>query len=340
MKKVHRTGVLFLFGVVAAATFKTTSQAQTAWQPELRLIGSINLPGSVVSPQMVYADNERIFVASAQGDLFILERDRQANFPMIQTIHFGAALTAVRGNKSKLFVTSQDGNLYVFLKTWPVQFEQYMTLSSYGLSALQVTGNTVYVAKGQASMIATADRIYLSALNPGDVVLELPSLRSYGREFAPGSMVAFDRQTQQSVGAISDLGMRPVNVSAWQNLVFVTNPGSGLGIGVYDAKTYSPVQFISRATNTVAGTMRKGVPLLIGGSETGVMDLYKRADEGYTLVSSADLAAQTESTGLEDVEIRALWVDGRDNLVFAASSWGNDWSRNSNLPSFFILEIR
>jgi hypothetical protein len=113
-----------------------------------------------------------------------------------------------------------------------------------------------------------------------------------------------------------------------------------LGIGVYDAKTYSPVQFISRATNTVAGTMRKGVPLLVGGSETGVVDLYMGVDGGYTLVSGTDLAAQTESTGLEDVEIRALWVDGLDNLVFAASSWGNDWSRNSNLPSFFILEIR
>lgn len=55
--------------------------------------------------------------------------------------------------------------------------------------------------------------------------------------------------------------------------------------------------------------------------------------------SSVDLRAITGHTGSEDIEIRALWSDAYDNLVFAGSSWGNDQSRGTNLPAFFILEL-
>jgi hypothetical protein len=44
-------------------------------------------------------------------------------------------------------------------------------------------------------------------------------------------------------------------------------------------------------------------------------------------------------TGIEDIEIRALWKDNVDDLVFAGSSWGNDQSRGPTLPSFFVLEL-
>jgi hypothetical protein len=190
-------------------------------------------------------------------------------------------------------------------------------------------------------MIATSDRIYLAELNAGDSVIELPSLRTYGENFAPGSLLQFNRQTQQFVGAIPHPGQPGVVVNNWQNYVFVTNPGCcGSGIGVYDGSTESAVQFITRTTNTVAGTTRKGMTLLVGGSEAGSVDLYMRSQDTYTLVSSANLPLQTGFMHPEDIEIRALWVDGLDNLIFAASSWGNDRTRGPNLPSFFIMEIR
>jgi hypothetical protein len=311
------------------------------WAPQLKLIGSVNLPGSFVSPQMVYADTERIFVCSTQGDIFVLDRDRETNFQLIQTINLGVPLTAVRGNKDRLFVTSKNGSLYTFLKRWPVQLEQTVQLSNYGLNSLQVTGRNVYVAKGQGSMIATPDRIYLAELNAGDSVIEFPSLRTYGQEFAPGSLLEFDRRTQQFVAAIPNPGHPGVVVNTWQNDIFVTNPGCcGYGIGVYDGNSQSPVQFITRTTNTVAGTVRKGMTLLIGGSETGCVDLYLRNQDSYKLVSSVNLPVETGFTRPEDIEIRALWVDGVDNLIFAASSWGNDRTRGPDLPSFFIMEIR
>jgi hypothetical protein len=290
---------------------------------------------------MVYADSERIFVCSAEGDLFVLERDRETNFQLIETIHLGAPLTAVRGNKDRLFVTSRTGALYTFLKTWPLQLEESVPLSNYGLSSLQVTSKHVYVAKGQGSMIATDDRIYLTQMNPGDFVVELPTMQSYGQQFTPGSLLEFDRRTNQFIGAISNPARPGAIINAWQNYVFATNPGCcGAGIAVYNGDIRTPIQFIPRSTNTVAGTNRKGIPLLVGGSESGSVDLYRNDAGIYSLISSVDLPLQTGFMRPEDIEIRALWVDGLDNLIFAASSWGNDRTRGPNLPSFFIIEIR
>jgi hypothetical protein len=245
----------------------------------------------------------------------------------------------VRGNNRKLFVTSRDGKLYTFAKSWPLQLEQAELLSEYGLSGLQLIGTKVYVAKGQAEITASSDRIYVYGLNPGDFALELPSMKTYGEEFDPGSMLAFDRKTLQLVGAISSKYVGLI-ANAWQDLIFVTNPGCcGPGIGVYDSAAQRLVQFINRTTNTVAGTRRRGIPLLVGGSENGNVDLYVGDQNRYSLVSTANLPALTGFQGPEDIEIRALWVDETDNLVFAASSWGNDKTRGPMLPSFFVLEI-
>jgi hypothetical protein len=341
MKRVYCSLVISLLGILATTASVRAAETPNAWAPQLKLLGSVNLPGAFVSPQMVYADSERIFVCSAEGDLFVLERDRETNFQLIETIHLGAPLTAVRGNKDRLFVTSRTGALYTFLKTWPLQLEESVPLSNYGLSSLQVTSKHVYVAKGQGSMIATDDRIYLTQMNPGDFVVELPTMQSYGQQFTPGSLLEFDRRTNQFIGAISNPARPGAIINAWQNYVFATNPGCcGAGIAVYNGDIRTPIQFIPRSTNTVAGTNRKGIPLLVGGSESGSVDLYKNDAGIYSLISSVDLPLQTGFMGPEDIEIRALWVDGLDNLIFAASSWGNDRTRGPNLPSFFIIEIR
>jgi hypothetical protein len=45
-------------------------------------------------------------------------------------------------------------------------------------------------------------------------------------------------------------------------------------------------------------------------------------------------------TGRADVEIRSLWADGLDDLVFAASARGNDSALDPTLPPFFVLKLR
>jgi hypothetical protein len=327
--------------IVFLALIGSNHAADLLWRPELRLIATAALPGSFVSSQAIYADNERIFAGSYQGDLFVLERDRESNFPWIDTIALGASITAVRGDEENVYVTSRNGILYVFAKTWPLQLTQSVPISDYGLAAMDVVGNNVYVAKGQAAMTASKNRLYLSGLNPGDVGLDLTTMRSFADQYQPGTTRIFDRETLQPIGSIPNFDSGAMRIGVWQDFVYLTKPGCcGVGIDVYDAVSLRRVQFINRTTNTVSGTKRKGVPLLIGGSETGAVDVYALGASGYELMNTADLRALTGFGGSEDIEVRSVWVDGFDNLVFAGSSWGNDRSRSADLPSLFVLEIR
>src|SRR5262249_37308084 len=83
---------IFLRGVAAGTPFD--------WWPGLRLTQTISLPGSFVTSQAVYADDERIFAGSYQGDLFVLERNREHEFPLLQTLHIGSPLAAVLGDST------------------------------------------------------------------------------------------------------------------------------------------------------------------------------------------------------------------------------------------------
>ena len=64
-----------------------------------------HIPGSFVSHRVVYADRNRIYLGSSQGTLFVLARDRVADFPVIQTIDVGMAITGVRGDGDRLYVS-------------------------------------------------------------------------------------------------------------------------------------------------------------------------------------------------------------------------------------------
>src|SRR5438874_406951 len=161
MKKSFRPTIFVLVVALFALLAKAYHASPVAWQPQIKLVGFSNLPGSFVSPQVIYADSERIFAGSFQGDLFILERDRAANFPLIQTLHFGSPLSAVRGDETHVYVAGRDGNLYILSKTWPIQLVQSMSLSSYGLNSLDIEDRSLYVAKGQATMTVADDRVYL-----------------------------------------------------------------------------------------------------------------------------------------------------------------------------------
>lgn len=338
-KGVGISAVVFVLLLCANPGVRQYQASTLFWTPALNLLGTANLPGSFVTGQSVYADNERIFASSYQGDLFILERNRDDGFPLLQTIHLNAPLTAVTGDSHNVYVSGRDGNLYVFSKTWPVQAAGSMPLSQEGLASIGLSGNQLYVAMGQASMAVSQDHIYLSELNRGDSGLEVTTMQPYGTQFSAGDTLVFDRNTLQFSASIPNPPGK-VNINTWQNFVYLTVPGCcGSGISIYDANTMKGIQFIGRTTNTVAGIARRGSSLLVGGSETGAVDLYAFNGTTYDLISTANLPALTGFGQPEDIEIRALWVDGLDNLVIAASSWGDDQSRGSNLPSLFFLEI-
>jgi hypothetical protein len=309
---------------------------------QIRIAAVLTLPASFVSSQTVYADADRIYLSSYQGTLFVVQRDRKSNFPVIQTISFGAPLTSIRGDVHNVYIASANGYLYLYKKTTPLQLVQAIPLSNYGLSSVQVVGTEVFVAKGQSAMAATETRLYLSEVNPGDFAINVNTLDAYGGEtFVRGMTLSFDSRTGQETGAIPDPSQGGVAISAWGPSVFLTVPGCcGSGVQIYDAASLSPVQYLNRPTNVVAGTDHGGHSLLIGGSESGNVDLYTLGPSGYHLSNSLNLPALTGFTAPEDIEIRGLWMDGLDNLVFAASSGGNDQSRTrGDLPTFFILEL-
>ena len=309
-------------------------------KPQIRLVDTKQLPGSFVVAQAVYADHERVFLGSYQGDLFVLRRDRKANFPLLETIDIGAPVTSVHGNDKSIYVTSRDGNLYTFAKTWPrLQQTERMSLSTYGLTGLDIAAGDLYVAKGQAASAASDSNLFISELNPGDTGLDVLSMRSYGENFVPHRTLVFDRQTLRPIGELPQQGSGHVSLRVLQNFIFMTTPGCcGTGIDIYNAATLQHSQFIARSANTVAAAKASGANYLIAGSEAGAIDLYEQKNGAYGFISTLNLRDLTAFKGTEDIEVRSLWVDQFDNLIFAGSSWGND-SRPANLPSLFILEL-
>jgi hypothetical protein len=108
-------------------------------------------------------------------------------------------------------------------------------------------------------------------------------------------------------------------------------------VTLYDANTLVEDQVLEPtwASNTVA---RRG-QRLIEGDEYGRVQVWDLAANPPRLLDYADLRVLTGHTGSEDIEIRGVWTDSIDNLVFAGSDWGNNQSRSASLPAFFVLEL-
>jgi WD40 repeat protein len=339
--------------VCALVYFDAQTFAQNNGTTQLQLVSARDhIEGNFVTSQSVYADRNRIYLASAQGKLFVLARDPAANFPLLETIQVSAnPLTAVRGDNKYLYVTSRDGNLRVYdVKTSsePLKLLRTIPLIYFGLSSMALVGDRLYVSAGQSQLAADRNNIYLSQINEGELALEIETrtwtvTRTYGETFELNSTVVYDRLSGNRVISIPNPlsllgGHAQVSLYADQKILVQTIPGCcGSGIYIYDTSTMALDPLVPQAyTNTVA---RRG-GLLIAGMETGQVKVFDLSDRPLSLVSSIDLRQLTGHTGSEDIEIRAMWVDQFDKLIFAASSWGNDQSRGPLLPSFFVLEMK
>jgi hypothetical protein len=96
------------------------------------------LPGSFLTSETVYADREFIFLASYQGQLFVLENS-EPDFPLVAEIAVSARpLRSVRGDRAVLYVTSDDGKLYMYEEKKPFRFMSAQSISPIGLQSLAV----------------------------------------------------------------------------------------------------------------------------------------------------------------------------------------------------------
>jgi hypothetical protein len=334
----HTVIVLFVF---------MTHRAES--QVTVQLVSARDrIEGSMLGPQAVYADADRIYLASFQGKLFVLARDRPADFPLLEVVQDTIfPLTAVRGDQCNLYVSSADGMLRVYRKEHPLALTAEILLSDYGLSSLALVGEKIYVAKGQAHLAVDEDFVYLTAMNEGDTALELtketlaPGM-TYGHTFEPNTAVIFDRSSGRRVFGLPapfDIFGQPTQGATYvdEAILAQTTPGCcGSGIFIFDSQALALSQIIPRLyTNTV---VRRG-QWLVAGNEGGQIDIFDLDQTPSLLPSSAYLRSLTGHTDGEDIEIRALWMDRVDNFLFAGSSWGNDPSRSPTLPSFFVLEL-
>ena len=321
----------------------------TAFALSLKLIASRDhIEGSLAGSRQIYADAAKIYLATSQGTLFVLARDRSRNFPLLETINPNKqGLGSIAGDEEHIYMTSGIGELLVYQKGETLKLTHAVKINTHQIGSVVSVEDSLYVSKGSGSVAVGKRYIYFSMLNEQDAVLEvskseLKVMRVFAHTFDGPITVVFDKQTGRHVGTIPnppDLYGRVGGVHLYVDdkfLIQTIGGCCGSGIFIYDAETLKSERTIPKHTYTTV--VRRG-HLLIAGSEWGHVVIFDLDDEQTAIMAIAPLRVWTDHKGLEDIEIRCLWIDGHDELIFAGSSWGNDHSRGPLLPSFFVLEL-
>jgi Calx-beta domain-containing protein len=308
------------------------------------------IEGGLVLPQTMYADSTHIYLSTSGvptgGRLYVLRRNRAADFPVVEQRDFEVALGAVRGDATHLYVAGRDGILYVYRKTSPLTLVRAIPVSDLQLVGLDVVDNRIYVAVGQAHVAADAGHVYVSSLAPSDGVVEIvKGTWATGTSFSgfePNVTVVFDRLTGARVSAIPNpadaTGDRGISaLYADREILGQMRPGCcGLGVSLFDPETLA---FDQRLASGNSNALARQGRWLIVGTEFGTVEVWDIGRRPAPVVARLNLRTVTGHTGVEDIEVRALWFDEVDGLLFAGSSWGNDQSRSSALPAFFVLQL-
>ena len=344
--------------VLVSVLFSSFAMGQT----EVALVAARHVPGSFVGDRAVWADENRIYTGSFEGYVSVYSRNRSQNFPFVERIDIdpagNASIVSVRGDKECLYVLTDDGKLRTFKKSFPcLQFVRTEQVSTSGADSLVLADKHTFVSSGQAEMDVDQTRVYFSPLNEGDLacgfagrVMKTSSRPTiYGVGSEPGFTSVYDRKTGGLVGSIANpQGIQQVAIYGDATRLFLTVPGPfGQGIAIHNKSDLSPNRFVwfygtNVVTNAKGGKASDDKDLIVVGTEAGTVDLldlnlnYPNSPH----ISCVNLRVLTGHTGPEDIEIRALWCDGLDNLVFAVSSGGNQQPQNPNLPTFFVIEVR
>ena len=344
-----------LIGLVVLLTVTSFAAPHDSGKPKkgptLRLVlAKTNVLGSFLTDEAVCSDKRNIYLASFEGNLFVLDKSKK-DYPIIAVIPVSEApLRSVRCAGQRIYVTCGDGNLYVYGATKGFPQLAVVLYSRYGLNSLYVDNESVILAQGQGEMTANSQTLYLSELNEGDTAFDISRaalilVEPFGQTFQPAATVAYDRSSGAQLGSIPNppdlLGqVGTVNLYVHSDILMQTIPGCcGSGLYMYDAESLEFLGWIPRPFANTAVVLRSG--LLAIGTEAGTVEVFDISNPSAPqLVTSADLRQLTGHTGPEDIEIRSLWEDKQTGQIYAGSSWGNDVSRGPSLPAFFVLELK
>src|SRR6266404_3669283 len=307
----------------------------------------------------VYADADRIYVGGTKADLatgrlYVLARDRARDFPVVETLDFPQVIRTVLGDDTYLYVLEFD-TVHVYRKTSPLSLvTSFVPPAPHagGTSGIAIVGDRLYVGIAQARVNADARHIYLAAENTSaDVVVEiLRDTWAVGRTYATTearSVGVFDRFTGERLTTIpapvDTCGQpgSPSNLYVDSGVFIVSWGRCGAGMSLYDPVTLALVDDIASPQQPSRGTnvaLRRD-HVLLSGDEAGAVRAWDLMVDPATMTDQLLLRVVTGHTGSEDIEIRSIWTDAIDALVFAGSSWGNATSRAPTLPSLFVLEV-
>lgn len=327
-----------ILGTVLVSTSLSFNTADAAHAQSLSYQAACNIPGSFTHSGTVHMDGSRIYAVSTQGTLWVLDKSTPCkvleNLPLT-----GAGLGSVNGNNKQLYVAGRDGNVWTYNKTSPLTLVSVKQVSQYQLLDLEVMGVTVYVGLGQVSMAVDGKHVYLSALNPGEVVESFSrgnlSPIVYGQNFLAGTTAIYDRKTGNLLSTINNPSTNAVDLRVDRKYLAITAFATP-GVYLYNIRTFQQT-FIPRWYANVVAELPAG--LMLVGDEYGQVGLYRLAS-GYPLLANLDLRAITGRFESEAIEVRDIATDG--SLVVAASSWGNDLLRSSPNPppSIFYLRLQ
>jgi hypothetical protein len=316
--------------------------------PVLSLVSARDhIEDALLVSRSIAADAQRIYLAGDSGRLHVLARDRAAGFPELEVIaDTTSPLAAVAVGPARVYAAGRDGTVRAYDKTGThLALAGSFTIDPPILGSMVLDGGTLYVSHGQANVAVDGGRLFVAELNEGEIVEAFdattlqPLGKTYGAAFEPGSTVAFDLGGMR-LGAVADpLTLKNETgfpaIFAFAGTLALTVPGCcGNGVSLFDASSLA-------ATGTLPITWANAVAKVDGGfvvgTEGGQVAYVDAAQQSAPQV--LDLRALTGHTGSEDIEIRNVWADGIDDLIFAGSSWGNASSKSPTLPAFFVLSL-
>jgi hypothetical protein len=328
----------------------------------LSLVTANAIQAGVTVPDGVWADANYVYFASFDGHLRVIDK-RQASFPVIANVPAAAQLFSVRGDLSNVYATGTGGILFRFPKQPPFAIQSSVSYAGAALGSLDVdplSSGSVIVSQGGAESAADAAHVYVSALNSSDSALAINKASgqvttTYQLNPADPTITAVFDRSGARVGTIKNPttisgGMGAVSAYTQGGILAIFLPGCcGESVFLYNASTLQPHgggSFFTANPNTVSIVHN----WLIVGTEGGFIKVF---DIGNTAaiqpntapVASIDLRAVTGKTGIEDIEVRAIWAEdtGSGVRIYAGSDWGNthlDPAYRAQLPSFFVLDLK
>jgi hypothetical protein len=303
----------------------------------------MNLDGCFLTPGQIAADESFVYLASGcTPKLFIVSR---APGHSVETVPLPTAADSVGVDATSIYIGLPDTTVLSMTKTAPHPAIVHDVGARW--SDIFPRGAQLYAGTWETRAAVTSSRVFLASLNDGDDVHETDlatwtTTRDYATDLREQTAM-FDRVSGAFLGSVfNPFNNRTqrigVSLRADESYMYQTMPGCcGLNVLIYNQNSLTSAGSIFR--NFVDDVMRRD-RWLFGGTEAGEVLAWDMQQLPLpTTVGEVNLRTLTGHTGREDIEIRAIWADEHDDLVFAASSWGNDLSRGPDLPSFFILRF-